>query len=319
MVKHLYALTATILLLMQPTRADNFIFDLGGVLIDTDSKASLSCIGAKNIAQCIFHLKKSPFAINNHLKKKLFETLNETAWIYSLDNKSYEVAYDEYGNSLPFLMCAWLSGLMSSADIRYYVLSAIEEHPEWFDHSSEKQAIINIATMIFTPEQFVQTRKIYTEGIRFIKACKRKGHKIYALSNWDAESFELLKQKFPQLFELFDGIIISGSSNTVKPCATIYQHLLTCYNLNPHKCWFIDDQKENIVAANNAGIHGIVCPYRWPLKKPDFHKIIVTINKHHKSVTRLEKRKNNGTSAKNIKNTNSPITDGENISLTELT
>jgi FMN phosphatase YigB (HAD superfamily) len=319
MLNHLQKLLLSLLLLPYITYTDNFIFDLGGVLIDTDSMASMNCIGIKNIAQCMFHLKKSPFSINNHLKRKLFDILDEVAFMNKFESKPTEIGYDEQGNQLPHFMCAWLAGTMSSQSIRSHLLSAIHNHPEWFDHTAEKKAIVNLITMIFTPKQFVETRKIYVEGIAFIKACKNKGHRIYALSNWDAESFALLKEKFSYLFDLFDGIIISGITNTVKPSPTIYSTLLRSYDLNPKKCWFIDDQKENVVAAHQAGINAIVCPYKWPLKKPDFHKITVALNKAHKSVTRREKRKNSGTRAKKTKKTSMPIIDGENISETELT
>ena len=309
----LSALTVSII----PLSADNFIFDLGGVLIDTDSIASLQCIGFKNIIQCIYQLKKSPGSINGHLKAKFFEILNNVALINQLTlNDNNSCAYDESGNQLPYLMIAWLNGTMACNTIKSLIFNAIKQNPEWFECSAEKNAIENIITMVFTPEHFVATRKVYRDGMLFIKSCKKKGHKIYALSNWDKESFTLLQNKFPSLFKLFDGIIISGEWNNIKPSPDIYTLLINRYNLETEKCWFIDDQKENVAAACALGIRGILCThYYWPLKKPNFHLITQEINnQHYKSVTRREKRKNKGIIPSTTKNINNPIIVGEKIS-----
>jgi len=304
------------LLLLQPIIGDNFIFDLGGVLIDTDTFASLRHIGIKNIAQCMVYLKKGPMAINNHIELKLFEILNKTALTYNLAPKTTNNnAYDKHGRLLPYFMCSWLNGTMTSEKIRSLTLVAIKLHPEWFDHVIEQCVITNLITMVFTPEHFVATRKIYHNGIAFIKACKQQGHRVYVLSNWDTESFELLQKKYSNLFNLFDGIVISGESNILKPAPEIYTTLLNRYQLKATKCWFIDDQKENVVAACTVGIHGIICNHSWPRKKPNFHLIAQNIKDYYyKSVTRREKRSTTGTNPKIIKNTSSPIIVGEKIS-----
>ena len=261
-------------------------------------------------------LKKGPRAINHHIKSKFFEILNNTATLHSYDtNANNEQAYDEHSNPIPFFMCAWLAGAMQSEEIRTLVLNTIEQFPEWFDHPAEQKAISNLVTMVFTPESFIRTRKLYTNGITFIKACKKQGHKVYVLSNWDIESFKLLKKKYPQLFNLFDGIVISGKSKSLKPSPTIYTTLLAKYALDPRHCWFIDDQQENVSAACSMGIKGILCHYTWPWKKPNFYQIAKTIKlTHYKSVTRRENRKNTGTNPSITKNNNNPIIDGEKIS-----
>jgi methionine salvage enolase-phosphatase E1 len=265
----------------------------------------------------MYQLKKSPLAINNHIKSKLFEILNTIASLkHQTIFQGYSpCAYDEHGNQLPLLMCQWLDGTMSCNDIKTLIFDAIEQHPEWFDCSGEKNAVINIITMIFTPEHFVATRKIYRQGVLFIKECKKKGHRVYALSNWDIESFDLLCKKFPQLFNLFDGIVISGESNNLKPSPDIYTTLISRYNINPQKCWFIDDQKENVAAASLLGMHGILCSYTGIFKKPDFHLIAQKINDiHYQSVTRREKRRNKGIIPNTTKNANNPIMVGEKMS-----
>lgn len=275
----------SLLLCISPLAAENFIFDLGGVLIDTDPIVSLRHMGLKNLAHCMIAFKKGPTAINQHIKAKFFEILDNIATMhsYTISSDNHN-AYDEHGNTLPSLMCIWLAGTMQSDEIRTLALESIEQSPDWFDHTAEKQAIVNLITMVFTPEHFVASRKLYTNGIGFIKACKKQGHNVYVLSNWDTESFTLLQTKYAHLFDLFDGIVISGDSNAVKPSRTIYTTLLDRYNLDPQKCWFIDDQQENVTAACNVGINGILCTHTGPVKRPNFKRIAQQIKEYNSQI-----------------------------------
>jgi HAD superfamily hydrolase (TIGR01509 family) len=311
---YLYHILITIALSCSFIAAETFIFDLGGVLVDTNKHASFKHMGVINIAQYGFHLKINPFNLSAQIKMTFFKILDHVAELYNLDTyNTLLCAYDEHGNSLPYLMRAWLQGTMTCHEIRILIKRAIDLHPEWFIHKAEQRIIENLIKMVFTPEQFVATRKIYPAGIKFIKKCKHHGHQVYALSNWDCESFELLKKKYPQLFDLFDGIIISGDINALKPHASIYQALLERYNLDPKHCWFIDDQKENVHAAQELGINGI-------LHTSCFKKLTQNIkDTYSKSVIRRENLNNMGIIVSSTKNTSNAIIDGENISLTDST
>jgi|GEM_PF-667378 len=292
----------------------NFIFDFGGVLIDTNKRVSLRHLGMRNIATYSIRHRINPFNLDYHIKKALFATLNAIAQEHSLDtvHGSYHPAYDEVGAQLPLLMCSWLQGTISCTKIRL-LIKTIKNHPEWFKCSAEQQIIENILLMIFTPQHFVNSRKISSAGITFIKKCKREGHKVYGLSNWDPESFELLKKKYPNLFDLFDGIVISGQVNANKPHSTIYQALLERYQLDPEQCWFIDDQKENVVAAQRLGINAVI-------HTSCFRQLIKNIRiAYSKSVTRRESLNSNGIIATTTNNTNNAMIEGEKMSLTDST
>lgn len=260
-------------------RADNIIFDLGGVLIDTDSAACLQHIGLKNMVVSMAYLCKGPRAINTHIKKKFFEILEEVAVVHEFKTDGDCYAYDEHGTPLPYFMCMWLNGGMTCQEIRNCILTAIQDNPQWFACQAEKRMIVNLISMVFTPEKFVATRKLYSKGVSFVKACKKKGHKVYVLSNWDTESFALLAKKYPALFELFDGIVISGQVKKLKPFAGIYTGLIDTYQLDNKKCWFVDDQKENIAAAAQLGINTVLCGHYWPIKSPNFFLVAQAMKK----------------------------------------
>ena len=87
-----------------------------------------------------------------------------------------------------------------------------------------------------------------TMGItELVSELKTKGYKLYVLSNMTRHFIER-DYKFP-LLKMFDGIVYSAPIKTVKPRPEMYQYLFDTYSLNPKNCLFIDDRKENLVAA----------------------------------------------------------------------
>lgn len=84
----------------------------------------------------------------------------------------------------------------------------------------------------------------------------RAGVRLFALSNWSAETFPLARPRYPFL-ECFEGIVISGEVQLVKPDARIFRHLLERYGLDPASTVFIDDSEANIRAAMDLGITAI--------------------------------------------------------------
>src|SRR5271154_5549895 len=128
--------------------AEAFILDLGGVLVDTNKRASFRHMGMMNIAKYSLHLKMNPVRIGDQIKTTFFATLNKTAEIYNLDTQNAaHHAYDEKGDILPYLMRAWLQGLMTTTEIRVLLKEAIALHPEWFTHPAEKRITENLIAM----------------------------------------------------------------------------------------------------------------------------------------------------------------------------
>lgn len=95
----------------------------------------------------------------------------------------------------------------------------------------------------------------YSEG--WVKDLKERGFHIYLLSNYGKTAFEASKDQLG-FTSVVDGAVISYQVKKVKPEPEIYEALLNKYSLNPDECVFFDDREENIKAALNFGIHGIV-------------------------------------------------------------
>lgn len=95
------------------------------------------------------------------------------------------------------------------------------------------------------------------ESVALLNKLKQANtHRLYALTNWSAETFPIAVQRFDFLNH-FEGILVSGEEKTRKPFPRIYEIMLERYQINPNKSVFIDDNLENIEAAKKFGIKGI--------------------------------------------------------------
>jgi len=90
--------------------------------------------------------------------------------------------------------------------------------------------------------------------VEILEELRRTGVRLYALSNWSAETFPVARPRYPFL-ESFDGIVISGEVKLAKPDPRIFRHLLDRYGLDPAATVFIDDSEANVRAA---AAHGLV-------------------------------------------------------------
>lgn len=95
------------------------------------------------------------------------------------------------------------------------------------------------------------------ETVRIFKELKETNqYKIYALTNWSAETFPIAVKKFPFL-NWFDGVVVSGTEKMRKPFPKFYQLLLDRYDVKASEAVFIDDNERNVEAAKKVGIDAI--------------------------------------------------------------
>lgn len=97
----------------------------------------------------------------------------------------------------------------------------------------------------------------FWDTVEIFKELKDSGkYKIYALTNWSAETFPKAQRKFDFL-AWFDGIVVSGEEKMRKPAPAFYKILLDRHKVDPATALFIDDNYRNIVAAEKIGITSI--------------------------------------------------------------
>ena len=97
----------------------------------------------------------------------------------------------------------------------------------------------------------------FHDVVEILSQLKAKNqYRIYALTNWSAETFPVAFERFDFL-KWFDGIVVSGAEKMRKPTPAFYQILLDRYQVKPDESLFIDDNYRNILAAEKLGIECI--------------------------------------------------------------
>jgi 2-haloacid dehalogenase len=85
---------------------------------------------------------------------------------------------------------------------------------------------------------------------------KELNYPCYILSNWSAETYEGMEEKYPFLKD-FEGKIISGRDFLIKPDPAIYELAISRFDLVPQETLFIDDRLDNIEAAQKLNFQTI--------------------------------------------------------------
>lgn len=80
---------------------------------------------------------------------------------------------------------------------------------------------------------------------------------IYGLTNWSMETFPKARQHFG-ILQMIDHYVVSGAEGLVKPDHRLFQVLLDRYSLKATDCIFVDDNADNVAAACEMGMEGIV-------------------------------------------------------------
>lgn len=88
------------------------------------------------------------------------------------------------------------------------------------------------------------------------KLRNNKQHKLYALTNWSAETFPVALRRF-EFLQWFDGRLVSGEEKMRKPFKEIYELLLRRFEIDPLTAVYIDDNERNLSAPREMGIHSI--------------------------------------------------------------
>ncbi len=249
---------------MMAMQAETIFFDLSGVLLSIDRKKAFESIGIRSGLQYYTQFKRP-----QNPKKYLFDCLSKI----KKPQKNAPRAFGE-GLPLPQLMIDWLASsyngeqkVFTNAGLLQRVHTSIDSNDDMT--AADKQFIKGLARYMFTPEIFAQTAQIIPEGLNILRACHNKrnpdgtrSNKLYVISNWDAESFACLRRRpdMLQFWAMFDGFIISGQENSIKPAQGIFNAARTKAAIEEGGI-FIDDQLENIEVANALGFDGVLCDH----------------------------------------------------------
>ena len=226
------------------------IFDLVGVLFKIDTFRLLRNIG----------LLDSLWYIITHFKNPIntsFTLLDQMAHTQKKDY--FAIKYKNY--LLPKCVTQWHIGKKTSRQVGNEIYEYIQkmDKQNYFKSKLEKKLVEKMATIIHDTQQIAQNTRPIDKSIKLLKKLKSENkYKLFLLSNIDKETSNLLKSRYKDIFSYFDGMVFSCEANLLKPNREIYQFILDKFHIDPKRTIYIDDQLENVMAADDLGITGIL-------------------------------------------------------------
>ena len=92
-----------------------------------------------------------------------------------------------------------------------------------------------------------------------------RGVALWALTNWSAETFALVRSDPTYRFlDRFRTIFVSGELRLVKPDPALFRHALAAMDAEPERTLCVDDAEKNVAAAAELGLltHRFTTPER---------------------------------------------------------
>lgn len=139
------------------------------------------------------------------------------------------------------LLVAFDKGLLSPAEFHRRVATAVGS-------DIARDDFFAIYNDIFTPNP---------PALDALRSAKAAGRTLILLSNTDVERFGFVRRRFPEVL-FFDDYVLSYEVGMVKPEPGIYLEAARRAGSAPGECVFIDDLPENVAAAEETGMAGIV-------------------------------------------------------------
>lgn len=92
------------------------------------------------------------------------------------------------------------------------------------------------------------------ETVALLRELRERGTRLFALTNWSAETFPIARARFPFL-GWFEDIVVSGEVGMAKPDPRIFALTIRRTGLDPAATLFTDDSSSNVEAARASGLH----------------------------------------------------------------
>lgn len=177
-------------------------------------------------------LKNIVFDLGNVLVK-----FDSNELIYSFFNERQEEVKSFYFDSL------WNEYDQGLYSVEEMIEKGVKQFPE---------LELSIKKLMYHWTEFVIPLK---DNVAYIKDLKQLGFNVYILSNIPEDDTKYLRSL--GVFDNIDGGIFSYEYKKIKPDPEIFHILLEKYNLKALECLFLDDRKDNVVAASNLGFETI--------------------------------------------------------------
>lgn len=110
---------------------------------------------------------------------------------------------------------------------------------------------------ILSRENLHMSYPLMKTNFNYISKLKDKGYSLYILSNITKETFNFVKGTI-NIDKVFNGGVYSFKDGLLKPDRRIYEFIINKYALKKEETLFFDDKQNNVDAACEVGIKGIL-------------------------------------------------------------
>ena len=184
-------------------------------------------------------------------------------------NKPDTVVFDVGNVLVEFNPESFLLRETADETIRARLLKAVFKNPAWADadRGIYKDEEILARFIREAPDLEQEIRRVYERSggtitlflyaVPWILKLKRRGLRVFVLSNYSRHLYERTVQKMDFL-PLLDGSIFSWQYGCIKPDETIYRYLFSEYNINPARAVFLDDNIDNVKKSCELGMQAIL-------------------------------------------------------------
>lgn len=124
--------------------------------------------------------------------------------------------------------------------------AAIAEHPDLAEEIAAYRANFVRSLTGLVPGTEAILRDLHARDVRLV-----------ALTNWSAETFRHAPEVFPDVFELFADIVVSGAEGVAKPDPVIFDVLERRLGHSITGVFYADDNPENVEVARRAGMDAV--------------------------------------------------------------
>lgn len=97
----------------------------------------------------------------------------------------------------------------------------------------------------------------YPDARPCVEALYNQGIRLAVLTNFELPSVDRTLEHAGLNPAWFEVLLSSAAIGVYKPAPEAYQIVLNALELRPEECGFVDDLQENVVAAQNMGMHAI--------------------------------------------------------------
>lgn len=235
----------------------NVIWDLSGTLLTMSTEhLSPQELEDSSLLLYLWASKKKPSYIDS-LAVSFMESIPFEG------DRHAGIVRNPAGQAIPEIVYRFLAGIVSSKEALNTISTFL---PQWLQTKNplskeETNHLKQILITFFTPSSIARCFKPDQSLATVLQeASRNQSIKNFTLSNWDKASFSLIYKEYTQpIFSFFkeENIVISGFAGFLKPETAIFNYFLNKYQLPPDSFLFIDDQMDNITAAQSLGIEGI--------------------------------------------------------------